>query len=439
MQDIIKPQSERRSVRNIAIDRPQTTSQSTDTATAPGFSKESSLPPMPPSSFPRIPRTTSHTTWYIVGGVVLAIILVFVVGSFFAGAHVAITPRYAVVNLDSTFTAYRDPAPGAVGFEIVEVSKESSRSVKATGEERIERPASGKIVVYNNYDDKPQKLIKNTRFETPDGKIYRIQESITVPGQTKDASGQTVPGSVEATVFADSAGESYNIDLTDFTIPGFKEGNDPRYNAFYARSKTAMTGGFAGTVKTASDADTKAAEAEIDAELRESLKTDATVGLAEGFVVLPESAQYSFESLPNKEGENGNVMIARKGTLTLLAVNKDAIASAAAAERIAGYAGESVTFSDTDELSFQIVTEPFDIVSATATDIRVTGPSTLVWTFDAEDIKGKLATKSRSDASGVFSTYPGIEKADIVIRPFWKRSFPSDTADIEISIEEAGN
>ena len=46
----------------------------------------------------------------------------------------------------------------------------------------MERKASGQIIVYNAYNDNNQKLIKNTRFETPDGKIYRIQASIIVPG-----------------------------------------------------------------------------------------------------------------------------------------------------------------------------------------------------------------------------------------------------------------
>ncbi|MBP9771912.1 MAG: hypothetical protein KBD16_03240 [Candidatus Pacebacteria bacterium] len=431
MQDLVS-QSERRSVRNISIDRPQTSGDSTSESV---FSKDSgsSFPQRP--SFMRSRGRGSKLPW-IIGGIVVAIIIVFVLGTLFAGATVTLTPRQALVNLDTTFTAYQTPAAGSVGFEIVSVEKQATRSVTATGEERIERPASGTIIIYNNYDEETQKLIKNTRFQTPEGKIYRIQESITVPGKHKDAEGNMVPGSIEATVFADSAGEAYNIGLSDFTIPGFKEGNDPRYDGFYARSKTEMTGGFSGTVKTASAEDTEKAENEMEAELSSALLEEARISLPGEFVLMPESAEYSFETLPNVTGTDGMVILTSKGVIRLLAINKDAIAQAAALERVSGYAGEPVTFANTEELAFEIVTDPFDLASASSTDIRVTGPTTLVWTFDTEAIAGELAGKARSATAAIFSKYPGIEKADVVVRPFWKRSLPTESADITVAVEQ---
>ncbi len=437
MQDLIQQTPERRSIRNISIDRPQTSG---------------SVPPPPPSSTESVfkePGSPSYASrpgflrskgpskklWWIVGGVAVVLVLFFVFGAIFAGATVTLTPRSSLVNLDTTFTAYQNPAPGQVGFEIVSVSRESSRSVTATGEENIDRPASGRIVVYNNFDEEPQKLIKNTRFQTPDGKIFRIQESITVPGKI----GAT-PGSIEVTVFADSAGTEYNIGLSDFTIPGFKEGGDmDRFNGFYARSKTEMTGGFSGTVKTASEADTEKATNEMEAELTAGLMEDSKAAVPANFVLLPESAEYAFDELPNTEGEGGKVVLRSKGTVRLMAVAKDVVASAAAVERISGYTGEPVTFTDAEGLTFQIVTSPFDLSSASSTDIRVTGPTTLVWTFDTEAIAKELAGQARSKTSQIFSKYPGIEKADVVVRPFWKRSLPSDTEDISVKVKPAND
>jgi hypothetical protein len=370
--------------------------------------------------------------WWIVGGVALILVLLFVFGTLFAGATVNITPRAELVNLDTTFTAYKAPAPGQVGFEIITVSRESSRSVAATGEEKIERPASGRIVVYNNFDGEPQKLIKNTRFQTPDGKIFRIQESITVPGKV----GNT-PGSIEVEVFADSAGAEYNIGLSDFVIPGFKEGGDmERFAGFFARSKTEMAGGFSGTVKTASEADTEKAQNEMGAELTVGLMEDANAAIPANFVLLPESAEYSYDELPNTEGQDGQVVLRMKGTVQMMAVGKDVVAGAAAVERINGYTGEPVTFVDTEGLTFQIVTSPFDLTSASSTDIRVSGPTTLMWTFDTEALGSELAGVARSKTTQIFSKYPGIEKADVVVRPLWKRSLPSDASDIVVKVKE---
>ncbi len=428
MQDLI-PQSERRSVRNISIDKPKALIEEQGD----GHTPEQPVPPMPPrQQFGKIGGYSSGASkkwWWIGGGALALIIILVIVGSIFGGAKVTITPRQATVNLDTTFTAALEPIPGTVGFEVVTLTKESSRTVKATGSETISRPASGTIVVYNNTET-AQKFIKNTRFQTPAGLIFRIPESISIPAKTSGA-----PGQIETKVFADTAGEKYNIDLSDFVVATFKEKNDPLLTQIYARSKTPMTGGFEGTVKVASKADTEAAEAAMETELGDILVAEGASALPEGYVVIPETGSFAYETLPNQESEDGSVIITVRGEGKLLAVSALDVAQAAAADRIPGYTGEPVAFSDTSTLSFALIDPTFDLVAATSTDIRVVGPATLIWTFDIDELKAKLADKSRSMAPTIFGEYPGIERADVVIRPFWKRTLPAEVEEIEIAIE----
>ncbi len=428
MQDLI-PQSERRSVRNISIDKPKALIEEQGD----GHTPEQPVPPMPPrQQFGKIGGYSSGKSkkwWWIGGGVLALIIILVIVGSIFGGAKVTITPRQATVNLDTTFTAALEPIPGTVGFEIVTLTKESSRTVKATGSETISRPASGTIVVYNNTET-AQKFIKNTRFQTPAGLIFRIPESISIPAKTASA-----PGQIETKVFADTAGEQYNIDLSDFVVATFKEKNDPLLTQIYARSKTAMTGGFEGTVKVASKADTEAAEAAMETELGDVLVSEASTALPEGYVIIPETGSFAYETLPNQESEDGSVIITVRGEGKLLAVSALDVAQAAAADRIPGYTGEPVAFSDTSTLSFALADPAFDLVAASSTEIHVSGPATLIWTFDVDELKEKLADKSRSMAPTIFGEYPGIERADVVIRPFWKRTLPAEVEEIEIAIE----
>lgn len=431
MQDLIQ-QSERRSVRNISIDKPKALIEEQGDGHTP---EQTTVPPMPPrQQFGKIEGYSSGKSkkwWWIGGGALALIIVLIIVGSVFGGATVTITPRQAAVNLDTTFTAALDPIPGTVGFEVVTVTKESSRTVKATGSETISRPASGTIIVYNDTET-AQKFIKNTRFQTPSGLIFRIPESISIPAKTASA-----PGQIETKVFADTAGEEYNIDLSDFVVATFKEKNDPLLSKIYARSKTAMTGGFEGTVKVASKADTEAAEAAMETELADSLVTEASSALPEGFVIVPETGSFAYETLPNQESADGSVVITVRGEGKLLAVSSLDVAQAAAADRIPGYTGEPVAFSDTSTLSFALVDPTFDLVSATSTEIRVSGPATLIWTFDVDELKEKLADKSRSMTATIFGEYPGIERADVVIRPFWNRSLPEKVEEINVTIENA--
>ena len=59
-----------------------------------------------------------------------------------------------------------------------------SKTILRSEPKEVNQKAQGELTVYNNYSEAPQILIKNTRFQTEDGKIFRIGDSITVPGKT---------------------------------------------------------------------------------------------------------------------------------------------------------------------------------------------------------------------------------------------------------------
>ncbi|MEK7134904.1 MAG: hypothetical protein AAB735_00640 [Patescibacteria group bacterium] len=115
------------------------------------------------------------------------------------------------------------------GSKIIETSNESSGSPLRTG---------GFIQIYNAYSAAPQKLVAQTRFETKDGKIFRIQNPVIVPG-AKMSGTKLTPSSIRVAVVSDAAGEEYKIGPSYFTIPGFKE--SPKYAGFYAESAESMT------------------------------------------------------------------------------------------------------------------------------------------------------------------------------------------------------
>ena len=147
-----------------------------------------------------------------VGVIALAVL----VSGFFNGASVSITPRTAEASIQNEYTARKGEAAAELAYQIISISSEGSESVKATGERQVEKRATGTIIIYNNYSDTPQRLIKNTRFATPEGLVFRISDSVNVPGKI----GPT-PGSIVAVVTADEPGDKYKVGLKDFTIPGF--------------------------------------------------------------------------------------------------------------------------------------------------------------------------------------------------------------------------
>jgi len=88
--------------------------------------------------------------------------------------------------------------------------------------------ARGFITVFSSLDV-PQKMIASTRFVSPSGLIFRIDENILVPAF----------GQITVSVTANETGPEYKIGPTTFSIPGFI--GTERYTKLYGRSYQSMT------------------------------------------------------------------------------------------------------------------------------------------------------------------------------------------------------
>ncbi|MFZ2970224.1 MAG: hypothetical protein WA063_03695 [Minisyncoccia bacterium] len=122
----------------------------------------------------------------------------------------------------------------------IDIKNEISETYPATGKKHIVSKASGKITIYNEFSSNDQKIVATTRFLSKDGHIFKVDENVTISGFSR-VEGKDVPGEIVVTVYADKAGEEYNIGPESFTLPGFQ--GTGKYSAIYARSSAAMTGG----------------------------------------------------------------------------------------------------------------------------------------------------------------------------------------------------
>lgn len=372
-------------------------------------------------------RASRFALWFV--AIVIVIVLILAFSLLFSGAKLSITPKQNNTIVNAQFAAAINADVGELSYEIMTIEKTDSKKVPATRREEIEEKASGKIVIFNDFNSLSQRLIKNTRFETPEGLIYRINKSVVVPGQ-KTEGGETVPGSIEVTVYADEAGDKFNIGLTDFTIPGFK--GSPRFDDFYARSKTTMTGGFIGEKLTASSEDLAQAKTEIHKELRKQLMNEASSQKPDEFYLFEDTIFIEFESIGSVESGD-EVEITEKATLYGVLFNKEKFAGHIAENTIAAFDDESVEISDISTLIIKVLdktdSRPWEEEEF---EFTVEGSVHIVWTFDEERLKEDLAGRAKVALPTILSGYPSINKAEVVLRPFWKRSFPDKVGKIKI-------
>ncbi|HSE34666.1 MAG TPA: hypothetical protein VLB83_00955 [Candidatus Paceibacterota bacterium] len=382
----------------------------------------------------KLPALRSFAPFAI--GVAILIVTVLVGGEFFARATVTVQPKTYAIVIDQKLSAAKEPNSDALGFSVMAVDLEESMQVPATGSKTVTAKASGKIVIYNNYSTKPQRLIKNTRFQSPAGKIYRISESVNIPGQTTEG-GKTVPGSVEVTVYADEAGPEFNSDLTDFTIPGLK--GDPRFDAMYARSKTPITGGASGTVSTVSDEDLKRAKDDLRIALETKLRMKARGDIAESQIafdsgIFVELDPYKVDASAESKD---TARVVQTGTIYVILFDRAALTRELAKRQVPGYVGEAVDIENLDAITFRPETKTGkEAWEAKEISFALNGPVRFSWTIDEAKLTTELAGAPRSAFNAMMEAYPNVDQAEAVIKPKWKRSFPDDAEKITIELLE---
>lgn len=379
----------------------------------------------------RKPINPKFVIWLI--AIICLLALFFGVSIIFSSATVVITPRTEkIIFANDTYTAKSDSLGVAdLSVEILKVEQTLSETIDATQDKDVSQKATGKIVIYNNYSTAPQRLINNTRFEANNGKIYRLSNSVVVPGQKK-SEGQIIPGSIEVTVFADQAGENYNLklaDLTgDFKIPGFK--GDPRYQSFYARQKTDIIGGFVGKKRVVADSLRKETEDIIKTKLQEQLLKELYAVKPENYLVFKDGYSINYELLDDIAVDSSKVKLSLKGSLSGYAFNSSKLAKYLATDKIIGFDGLLTEFVPLENLvaTFTVKNNIFDL--------KLNGEANIKWLYDSEGIKKDLAGKSSSEVKVVLQKYrDSILGMKVIFKPVWTRYFPDNLNKIRI-IEE---
>lgn len=367
--------------------------------------------------------------------VIFASVGIAVWSTVFYSASITIHLKHVKASLN-TEEFLADPSiPDTIPYQLMSLSKEETVKLTPTGEKRVTKKASGQIVIYNNFGKEAQTLVKNTRFETPDGKIYRIDRQISVPGITK-VDGKDTPGALTVTVYADEAGGDYNIGLVDFTIPGFK--GSPRYQKFYGRSKTAMTGGASGMVKTISDTDVETARTALMKSLKEKLLADAKAQKPQGTVLYPEAIFFTFTDTINDSVSSGekDVPFTLKGDMEAVLWNE-----AALSRKIVQTAGdvannEKIKIDNIESLAFAWKTPRSNVPEKTEKlAFLLSGSANAVWEVDINAYKNKIAGTKDSEYNGIVVEFSGIEKTSKKdIRPFWRHYYPKNTEKIAVEV-----
>ena len=328
---------------------------------------------------------------------------------------------------------------GDVEARVFEETVAIQESFDATGAQNAEtRRATGTVIIYNDYSEEDQPLVATTRLLTEDEKLYRITESVVVPGKE----GST-PGEVEVSVKADEAGEEFNIEPSRFTIPGFR--GSPKYDGFYAESQEAFLGGGAGESETniVSESDISRARETMEKRVRALAMERIAEKLEDGWMLSEEAVEVTIEEADAFPAEG---TVAEKFEYSIAATARAIAADQADIEAYArqelfddarrGVSGAEDIAWEPESITIEYGKMTPDFETETLA-VKLFADATWRAIVDAEAIKEASLGKDAEELRAMLDEYAGrVEQLDMEVRPSQIfSSVPSVPSRVEVRVE----
>ncbi len=385
----------------------------------------------------RKPLKISKKLFTVFGFIIGILIVIFFSFYFLTNADLTIVTNKTNWEKQSSVLASKAISENdVVNFKIptqyMKLTRQVSQTFQTAGVKDVSVKSSGKIKIYNAYSSSAQTLITNTRFLSPDGKIFRITKAVTVPG-AKIQNGSIIPSYIEVTVVADQPGEQYNISPCKFSIPGFK-GTD-KYEKFYGQSEEAMSGGYIGEAKVASQTDLDKAKADLISLARISLEEELAGKLPEGFKILDDAKVFSSEKLEFsvKAGDKvDNFQVSLTGILKVLVFKesdiKDLFAATAQKEI------SDLLVKELYSYDFQYGVPRVDFDSGILS-FPVEAKLVFRERIKIDSFKGDLIGMNKNKLADYFRKIEGIQDINCSISPGFIHFLPLRSSNLNISLD----
>ncbi|MES3005510.1 MAG: baseplate J/gp47 family protein [Patescibacteria group bacterium] len=358
--------------------------------------------------------------WWAVAAVCL--LLIYGIAHYFRHATVTIVrAEETVVLSDNNFglamasSSIQIPA-GVITYQKSIFNISTSTSISATGEQRVEKKAVGKIVVYND-STTSQLLIATTRFQSTDGLIFRLNKNVTIPAKKN----------LTVDVTADQAGEKYNIGPRTFSLPALA--GTAKAKTVYGKSSVSMAGGLISNVPKASSGDLSTAKALLQNNLREEAVRRALSEVPEGYIFVEGALVVTFDDIVQSyTAVSKSATLSQSASVGVYYLDKHSFGVAVASQ------GSLLALSTVDVAADTVSLVATIPAVKTADKMILTGTSTVKVIFAPEEIAGKLAGLSRNEALAAIKALPGVEIVQISLKPWWEHRLPSKEA-IAVEIE----
>ncbi|MEI6587924.1 MAG: hypothetical protein WCO05_03165 [Candidatus Moraniibacteriota bacterium] len=359
----------------------------------------------------------------VFGAVVLVLGLAYIAYQYVPKAIVTVFAKKEVKSADMEISGdvnydSIDYEKATIPAKLMEFDEEVSKTFTSTGEKSVSnQKAKGKITIYNEFSSSAQPLVATTRFLSDSQKMFRLVQGVTIPGTTKVGE-EIKPGVVEAEIVADEAGDSFNIDATNFSIPGFKNSGNDKSTKIYAKSLSPMTGGGNGNdeIHVVSEKDVSDAKDKISLEITSMIKNkvkssvsdmvilDDTIVIDEPVYRISNSAGETADSFEIKAQAHARALVFSESDVKKIA---NTVISKSGNGKINIDSGSILVDYGKSNADFKLST----------IDIKMHASSVMQPNIDLENLKRGILGKNSDELADYLKGYPSIEKAEVEYFP----------------------
>ncbi len=389
--------------------------------------------------FPHVKNRSNGFNKYVLLFLILSFIvgLIYWGGIFFQKADIIVTAKHQLITYkDKQFVALKESNGNTDDIMIMIYTDQKSKKVILTEPKEVSVKAKGSIVLYNEFSTTPQKILSGSFISDNEGKTYKTENVINIPGFKKD-NNEIIPGEVSVDISAFLAGDTYNGSPTDFYISAFK--GTSKYNKIYGKLKSPFTGGASGLVYTPTDKDINQINNLAETSFKSDLLKKVQATIYPGYILYPNASTFSYKIENGIFSKTPETEVIINGTLSVVLLKEKNLIDniiKISLPKITGDELKEIKISDLNNLTFnftnkeQLISKEMDSVS-----FNLSGDIDVVWNPDLELLKTKLIGVDKVNVLTVFKQDPGIESAVVKLFPRWFKYIPKEISKINIVLK----
>lgn len=360
-----------------------------------------------------------------------AILALFIFYFFFSKLTVAITPQSEPINDSFTFTVGASdsapldqdtPSQKKIIGEVKEITVTAEQKFQTSGQEAVgAETISGQVTIINKYNN-AQPLVAKTRLLSPDGKLFRISESVNVPAG----------GSVVVDIYADKPDSDSALTAnTHFTIPGLWAGLQDK---IYAENKQAFI--YQTEMKySVQQADLDKARRVINDVLNSNAKNEIENVSQNNISVYGDVVNSLTNEFDAKLGADKAQFTAKASKkIVIIVFSKDAIANMAKA-RLALLVPDDKQLSDFDGKQITYSLDEYDVDTKTASVKAYFGASMFLKSDSSLLDRKKMVGLNRKQLSQYLDNFPEIKSYELKFSPSFINNAPNLPDKIKVVVE----